>query len=157
MVMAKQGSGWQYLKMNNILETLRHKPWITQFLRYVMVGLFSNLAAYLVYLYITHLGVAPKLAMTLLYTTSVVISFAGNRQLSFSYKGGISTAALRFIAAHICGYFLNLSILIVFADMMGYPYQIVQAVAMIVVALFLFVIFRYFVFYNKPVADKDAP
>jgi putative flippase GtrA len=52
----------------------------------------------------------------------------------------------RYLVAHIFGYLVNLLILLTFVDRLGYSHQWVQAAAIIVVATFLFVAFRYFVF-----------
>jgi len=155
--MVKVDLAWRYGWMIKVLNLELHKPWILQFARYVMVGVVSNGIGYSIYLAITYLGVPPKLAMTGLYAISASISFIGNRQLSFSHKGVVSKAVVRFIIAHLCGYSINLLLLVLFADKWGYPYQYVQAAAMVIVAIFLFFMFRTFVFPNRSAADKDVP
>lgn len=117
-----------------------------QLLRYGVVGAASNLAGYLVYLAVTYMGVEPKTAMTFLYAAGATFGFFGNRQWAFSHTGSFWRAAGRYALAHCCGYLLNFSLLYVFVDRLGYPHQAVQAVAIFVVAGFLFVAFRYFVF-----------
>jgi putative flippase GtrA len=119
---------------------------VKQLVRYAVVGIASNVAGYLAYLLITWLGVGPKLAMSCLYVLGATVSFIGNRRWTFSHEGSISASAVRFAIAHALGYLLNLSILLVFVDHLGFPHQLVQAVAIVVVALFLFVLFRLFVF-----------
>ncbi|MDX1922062.1 MAG: GtrA family protein [Alphaproteobacteria bacterium] len=132
-------------------EALNIKATAIQFVRYAMVGLVSNVMGYLIYLLVTYLGMAPKIAMTFLYGVGVTISFFGNRYLVFADGGRLKTTGIKFIAAYLIGYFLNLSLLIVFVDQMGYPHQIVQAIAICVVAVFLFCALKVFVF------KKDAP
>lgn len=122
-----------------------------QFVRYAMVGIVSNVAGYLIYLLVTNFGVAPKIAMTFLYGVGVTISFLGNRYLVFADGGGFKTTGIKFVMAYIIGYFLNLSLLIVCVDQMGYPHQIVQAIAICVVAVFLFCALKVVVF------KKDTP
>jgi putative flippase GtrA len=119
---------------------------VKQLVRYAVVGLASNVSGYLAYLLITWLGVGPKLAMTCLYLLGATVSFVGNRRWTFSHEGSIGASAARFAIAHALGYLLNLSILLAFVDHLGFPHQAVQAVAIVVVALFLFVLFRLFVF-----------
>lgn len=44
------------------------------------------------------------------------------------------------------GYLLNLILLLLFVDWLDFPHQIVQGIAIVVVAIFLFVVLRIFVF-----------
>lgn len=119
---------------------------MTQLFRYVILGLLSNASGYFIYLLITSLGAGPKKAMTGLYLIGATIGFIGNRQWTFSYRGGITSSLARFGIAHLLGYFLNLALLMIFVDRFGYPHEWVQAIAILVVALFLFILFRLFVF-----------
>ena len=120
-----------------------------QLIRYGLMGVVSNAAIYFVYLLITYLGVEPKTAMTLVYIIGTVIGFIGNRKWTFAHRGDSSSAALRYLLAHLFGYLLNLLILLTFVDHLGYAHQWVQVVAIIIVAGFLFIVFKYFVFQEK--------
>lgn len=111
-----------------------------------MVGLATNAAGYLLYLAVTSLGVEPKRGMTALYVLGMAVGFAGNRSWAFSHQGPMLGPLGAYLAAHAVGYGLNLLILAVFVDRLGYAHQWVQAVAIVVVAAFLFVAFRYIVF-----------
>ncbi len=123
---------------------------------YGIIGLTSNLVGYAAYLALTHWGAEPKLAMSLLYAIACSIGFFGNRRWTFGHQGSVLRAALRFLAAHFLGYLMNLSILVVFVDRLGYPHQVVQALAIFVVAAFLYIAFRWFVFPQKA-AGAGAP
>jgi uncharacterized membrane protein (GlpM family) len=57
---------------------------------------------------------------------------------------------------HASGYLCNLAILRVFVDRLGYPHQIVQAVAIFVVAAYLFLAFKMFVFVT-PTNAQEKP
>ena len=120
-----------------------------QLIRYGVVGASSNVIIYFVYLLITYLGVEPKIAMSLIYFIGAFIGFVGNRKWTFAHHGDASSAALRYVWAHLFGYMLNFIILFTFVDRLGYAHQWVQAVAIIIVAVFLFVVFKYFVFCHK--------
>lgn len=120
-----------------------------QLIRYGLVGVVSNAAIYCVYLLITYLGVEPKTAMTFVYIIGASIGFIGNRKWTFAHRGNSSSAALRYVLAHLLGYLLNLLILATFVDRLGYAHQLVQAAAIIIVAGFLFIVFKYFVFHEK--------
>lgn len=119
-----------------------------QLLRFAIVGAFSNLIGYLLYILITSLGAAPKLAMTILYCVGVLIGFVGNRRYAFAHRGRLMAAGWRYLLAHGLGYLINLAIQIVLVDHLGYPHQLAQALGICVVAAFLFVAFKYFVFSN---------
>lgn len=120
-----------------------------QLVSYGAIGILSNLAGYLLYLAVTRAGVEPKLAVTFLYAIGACLSFLGNRKITFRHEGRIDRSAVRFAMTHIAGYLMNLSILQVFSDSLGYPHQAVQLVAIFVVAGFLFVAFKTFV-YKEP-------
>jgi putative flippase GtrA len=117
-----------------------------QLLRYGLIGLASNLAGYMVYLLITYLGATPKISMSLLYGVGAAVGFWGNRRVTFAHCGNPLGAGLRYAIAHGIGYFINLAILVVMVDRLGYTHQWVQAIAIFVVAIFLFLAFKFFVF-----------
>ena len=123
----------------------------TQFFRYAVVGILSNLLGYAVYLIISWLGVAPKVAMTGMYFLGALMGYFGNKSWSFSYSGNILGSFGRYWLAHLGGYALNFSILYLFVDNLGYMHQIVQGIAIFIVAAYLFVMFKFFVF---PVAAR---
>jgi hypothetical protein len=52
------------------------------------------------------------------------------------------------VLAHVVGYCLNLSLLLVFVGKLGYPHQWVQGAAILIVACYLFLAFKFFVFRN---------
>ena len=126
-----------------------------QLIRYGLVGVLSNAAIYFIYLLITYLGVEPKTAMTSVYIIGASIGFIGNRKWTFDHCGHPSRAALRYAVAHLFGYVLNFLLLFTFVDRLGYPHQWVQAIAIIIVAGFLFVIFKYYVFQQRNQALKQ--
>ena len=117
-----------------------------QLFRYGLVGIITNIALYSFYLLITYLGIEPKKAMTISYIVGASIGFVGHREWTFSHKGALLGSGARYCIAHLLGYLINFLILLTFVDRLGYSHQWVQAAAIIVVAGFLFVTFRYFVF-----------
>ncbi|MGC7405613.1 GtrA family protein [Pandoraea pneumonica] len=119
---------------------------IRPILRYAIVGIACNAIGYTAYLVLTWLGVPFKLAMSVLYVLGICISFLGNRNWAFEHRGNVAGTALRFGLAHAAGYLLNLALLTLFVDRLGYPHQWVQAAAIFVVGGFLFVVFKCFVF-----------
>jgi len=112
-----------------------------------------NLVGYMVYLLITYLGGTPKITMTLIYAVAVTASFFGNRKLAFAHKGNLLGAGVRYVIAHCFGYCINLTILIVLVDKLGYAHQWAQASAILVLVPFLFLAFKFFVFRERDVSN----
>lgn len=136
-----------------VLNTEIHDPMnrqpltkLKQLITYITIGTMSNVAGYITYLLLTKLGLASKIAMTLLYVSVTAIGFYGNQKLTFEYDGNMFGAGMRYLIAHVFGYSINLIILMVFSDHFGYNHQIVQAAAIIIVAIYLFMTLKLFVF-----------
>lgn len=121
-----------------------------QVMRYGVVGVLNNLLGYLIYLLITWLWLDPKVAVTLMYPIGAVTAYFGHARYSFAYSGRHSHGILRYAIAHVIGYGANIGMIYVFSDRLGYPHQLVQAAAIITVAGILYLLFRYFVFPNRP-------
>lgn len=122
---------------------------VSPLLRYGLVGLLTNLVTYGGYLALTVFNIAPKVAMTVTYLAGASIGFVSNKNWTFAHDGNATTAALRFITAHACGYLLNYFNLWVFVDRLGYPHQFIQGVSIMLVAGFLFLVFKFWVFRNS--------
>lgn len=132
--------------MRESLATVRAHTFVAQLLRFALVGILSNLVGYLIYLLITYLGLGPKVTMTLLYAIGASLGFWGNRTITFRHREKSLAVGMRYILAHSVGYLINLILLHTLGDRLGYPHQLVQAFAILTVAGFLFVAFKYFVF-----------
>lgn len=117
-----------------------------QLVRYGIVGVGHNLVLYLGYLTLTSFGVGPKTSMTVFYGFGIVISFVLNRNWSFGHRGHVPTAFLRYFATYLGGYVLNLALLWWLVDRMGYPHAYVQAALVFVVAGFIFLTQKFWVF-----------
>jgi len=120
-----------------------------QLLRYAIVGILTNATGYGTYLFITWLGVEPKATMSAIYLFAASLGYFGHRQWSFSHQGSIVKSAYKYGLVHFSGYFINFVLLYVFVDLYHYPHQLIQACAVVVVAAYLFIMFRCFVFSNK--------
>lgn len=136
----------QFLNRYPWLASVASWQWTVQLARYGALGVFTNTLGFLVYLTITHFGVGSKVAMSGLYCLGVCISFFGNRSWVFSSDASFRSTTIRYIAAHLMGYAINFSILVVFVDRLGFSHAYVQAMAILTVAMFLFMCFKLFVF-----------
>ncbi|RYE40926.1 MAG: GtrA family protein [Hyphomicrobiales bacterium] len=132
--------------MNEPVVPAQPRGVVSQLARYAMVGVASNLVGYLVYLLITHWGGGPKLTMTCLYTVGAAIGFLGNRHLTFAHAERGLVVGVRYLLAHASGYLINLALLHLLVDRLGWAHQLAQGLAILVVAAFLFTAFRLFVF-----------
>jgi putative flippase GtrA len=117
-----------------------------QLVRYALVGLASNVTIYATYIALTHLGMGPKLAMSLLYGAGVLLTFVLNRKWSFQFGGAAKPALVRYATAYALGYAINFLALILLVDQAGLPHQWVQGVMILVIAFMLFLAQRYWVF-----------
>jgi len=128
--------------------------WQIQGVRFIIVGVASNLVLYLFYLTLTTLGLGYKTAMTLLYAVGVLQTFFFNKRWTFEHDGATRTALIRYIVAYAFGYLLNLLVLLVLVDRLGLPHQWVQGLMIFTLAAMLFLLQRYWIFrpsYAHPV------
>lgn len=140
--------------MNDLFFAVLSQKSVIQLLRYGLLGIATNSVGFIVYLIFTHLGTTPKITMTCLYGIGVAISFWGNRKWTFRHNGSVAGSGLRYVIAYVFGYFINLAILMVMVDKLGYAHQWVQALAVFAVAIFLFIAFKFYVFRNSESADR---
>lgn len=143
--------------MDDLPLVAKNRSSVSQLFRYAIVGIANNIAGYMFYLLITYLGATPKITMTLLYAVGAAVGFWGNRKLTFAHQGSVLGAGVRYLIAHCFGYLINLAILLVLVDQLGYAHQWVQAIAIFVVAAFLFLAFKFFVFPDRDVSNKEQP
>lgn len=130
--------------------------WHIQLSRYAVVGLASNAVGYLLYLLLTHFGMGYKSAMSLLYAVGVVQTFYFNRSWSFGHQGRVHGALARYVIAYALGYLLNLGLLWFAVDRLHLHHQIVQAIAIVLVAASLFLMHRYWVFAEPSVRSQPT-
>ena len=125
-----------------------------QFARYVIVGIVSNAVIYVVYIAFTRIGVGPKLAMSLLYGVGVLQTFVFNKKWSFRFQGAATPALIRYAIVYIIGYFANLFALMLLVDLAGLPHQLIQGIMIFVIAIFLFLAQKYFVFSLETICNS---
>ena len=119
---------------------------LLQFTRYSFVGLATNLVLYLLYLLLTGLGMGYKTAMSLLYVSGVFTTYIFNRNWSFRDDGGISITLFRYLTAYLSGYVINFLVLFWLVDIRGLPHQWVQGVMIFSLAIYLFLLQKFWVF-----------
>lgn len=119
---------------------------VRQFSRYAIVGLVSNGLLYVGYLLLTAAGVGPKFSMSLMYGMGVLQTFIFNRSWTFGADGDVGGHFAKYVTVYISGYFINLSLLALFIDIFGFQHYYVQAALIFLVAVYIFLMQRYWVF-----------
>ena len=87
-----------------------------------------------------------------LYLTVSPLRFIGNRNVTFQHNGDWRHSAGAYVVVYAGAYLINLMLLAVLTDIYGYPHQLVQLLAGVIVAPNLFVASKYVVF-----RKTDAP
>ena len=117
-----------------------------QLLRFAIIGVGSNIVLYLMYLAMTRLGIGYVPSLTVLYIIGVSQTFIFNKRWSFTHSGDISRSMLRYVATYVGCYLLNLAVLGVSVDYFGFDHAVIQAMAILPIALLVFLLQRYWVF-----------
>lgn len=120
--------------------------WPKEFIRYAVVGATANIFGFLLYALFTELGVSPVLTISIFYPVHIGIAFYFNKKWSFNFKGHIPASAVRYLTAYAGCYVLNVAMLKFFNGYLGYSHLIVQAIAIVVIALLLFLAQKFWVF-----------
>jgi len=123
------------------------KP-LKELVRYGIVGLGLNAIGYSLYLSITYMGVEPNLTVVVCYPIATVVGFIAHKKVSFQYNGGQTNVPLlsKYIFSYAVGYILNLLLLEIGHYQLGYAHELVQGCCVFILAAFLFVMQKFFVF-----------
>lgn len=117
-----------------------------QALRFVAVGAVSNIFLYMMYIFLTRIGLGHKTAMILLFVVGAAQNFTFNKRWVFRCEGLMRTALLKYITIYMLAFIINLASLFVLVDIYSYPHQIVQAIMIVGIALMLFLLQKFWVF-----------
>jgi putative flippase GtrA len=135
----------------------RRRHALVQFSRYAIVGLVSNAVLFVLYLVLTGLGLGHKLSMTVCFIIGVTQTFLFNKNWTFSYRFDLRGSFLRYWVGYLSAYVINLIILFVFVDYMRLPHQAVQGVTIVLLALYLFLLQKIWVFRDSPRREQNRP
>lgn len=117
-----------------------------------MIGVTGNAALYGVYLVMTGFGVGPKTAMTAVFALGVLGTYAFNRRLTFRHYGAVAQSAVRYAGVYLLAYLVNVAALALLVDVAGFPHQAVMLVLIVVTAVLVFALQKFWVFAGKPAA-----
>ena len=117
-----------------------------QLIKFIIVGIISNLVLFCVYLLLTKIGLGYKFAMSLLFIIGVIQTFTANKTWTFQHTTPIKGAYLRYFSIYALGYLINLIVLVVAVDELAFQHQWVQGVMTIFLGLFFFILQKFWVF-----------
>lgn len=115
-------------------------------IRFIVVGIAYNLIGYLLYIFVTFLGAKPQYAVIFLFVVNMGMGYFGHRKVSFSADNNIAKSSILYITTYLAALVLNLGLLTLFANQLGFPHQLVQAACIVVISCFTFVTLKYVVF-----------
>lgn len=117
-----------------------------QLTRYLLIGLLNNFFLYALYVFLTYCSISPYLAATSSYCLGILIAFFSNKKWTFAYEGSLTTSCYRAIISYGIAYIINMIFLYLFINQMGISHLLAQAFCIIISSMFLFLMFKYFVF-----------
>jgi len=137
--------------MDRIFNFRPNQELVQQIIRYGVVGILLNFFAYFLYLAVTSSGLTPEITICITYPIGVIFSYFA--QAKYTFQASVRKLGtykfLLFFVVYLFGFLLNLFLLFVFYNQLGYPHQWVQLSAIFVVASFLFFSIKKFVFSNS--------
>lgn len=123
------------------------RPFFRSAFLFAAIGATNNLISYLLFALFVHVwGVDPVVAVTITYALGMIVSFFGNRKLTFRHTGHVGRTVAKFLLVNAVGYGVNVVILRVFVHGLGFPALVVQLFAIVVVASITFFSMRLWVF-----------
>jgi putative flippase GtrA len=120
---------------------------LVRFVRYLIVGAAANLTVLGIYwLASLGLGLSPKLSLTIASAFGFLIAYCANRMWSFEYRGAHAAPLARYALGYFLSYCLQLAILNVGTDVLGYPHQWVVVFGLAIAACFFFALQKFWIF-----------
>jgi len=117
-----------------------------QFIYYAAIGLGLNATLYAAYLLLTWRWMGSEAAMTITFSTGVLLAFFANRNLTFRHSGSHLPALLRYLTCYAILYVIDFAALWFFSEQLGFAHQIVQGCVILVLPPLAFVMQKYWVF-----------
>ena len=118
-----------------------------QFARYLLVGAAANAIVLGIYWSLSlGVGLLPELSLTLASAFGFVITYTANRIWSFNYRGDRAASLVRYSISYFVSYCLQLLVLHLGTDLLGYPHQWVVVFGVAVAVPASYALLTFFVF-----------
>ena len=116
-----------------------------QIMQFGIIGLLTNGMLYALYLLLCRLAFQPLVAMTITFALGVALSWLLNGLITFRAQL-TRRSGFRMIMAYLGAYLSNLSLLWLAVHVFSLPHQWIQLVIMILLAILLFALQKFWVF-----------
>lgn len=113
--------------------------------RYAVVGILNNVFAYLFFLMLYSYTGLIYLSSSFAFIVAVFTSFLAHKRFSFAFQGARASAAYKYAIAYLIGFISNIFLLSLLRNFIHFA-LIVQGVSMVIVALELYLLNRFYVF-----------
>ena len=117
-------------------------------IRFLVVGVTSNVLLFLAFIALTEFGMEHKVAMTAIFCLGVAQTFLANKIWTFRHSGSTGSTFVRYVLSYAVAYCINFCALYIYVDLFEYSHHLVQGVMIFVVAGLLFLSQRYWIFKN---------
>jgi putative flippase GtrA len=118
-------------------------------LRYAVVGVLNTLVGLLVIVACQALlGFSPYVANACGYAIGILVGYVANRNWTFRHSGAIGLSAALYLALFATCYVLNLAVLWLGLNVLGWPAALAQLAAMVVYTVCFFVGCKLVVFWR---------
>ena len=97
-------------------------------------------------------AVSPVLMISMSYPIHIGLEFYPNKKWSFNHGGSIFTLAFSHLISYMGCYVLNVAVLKFFSGHVGYSHLVILTIAIIPIALLLFLAQEYCVFNNRNIS-----
>lgn len=122
-----------------------------QFIRWALVGVAVNAIGYIAFLGMVYAGLHHQLAATAVFSIAVLVAYVANRSWSFGHQGGVTRSFANYMVLNLLAWVLNVLVLFIFVDVMGFHHAPVQGIAILVIACLTFIGQRYWVFASSQI------
>ena len=114
--------------------------------RYAGSGVLNTLAGFTLIFILMAFGISPLLANIGGYTFGLILGFFLSRRLVFRSEGHITSEGIRYLAAFVVCFILNLIVLQFALGILNLKATVAQLLAAVAYTIIMFLLSRYFVF-----------
>lgn len=117
--------------------------------RYAMSGLANTAVGVSVIYALMWQGVGPYVANVAGYAAGLLFAYFNSRSYVFRFSGSHRAGILRYLAAFCLCYGLNMAVLALALQVLGWPAWLAQGAGIVTHAALMFLLSRYFVFVER--------
>ena len=119
-----------------------------EILSYSVIGLVTTSTSYLIMFALIYVGISAYVSNFIGYVFGLIITFLGNKKLTFKVEGDGYRQVRRFLTSFVVSYLTNYSALYLFVEVLQYNPYLSQILAGPFYVITMFVLMRAYVFKN---------